>query len=117
MSSSPITSWQTYWGKEKTVTAFIFLGSKMTANSDCSHKIKRRLFLGRKAMTNLVASLVAQWVKRLPAMWETQVQSLGREVSLEKEMASHSTTFAWKIPWTEEPSRLQSMGSQRVGHD
>ena len=111
MSSSPITSWQTYWGKEKTVTAFIFLGSKMTADSDCRHK--RRLFLGRKAMTNLVASLVAQWVKCLPAMWETQVQSPGREVSLEKEMASHSTTFAWKIPWTEEPGKLQSMGFSR----
>ena len=81
----------------------IFLGSKITVNSDCSHKIKRRLFLGRKAMTNLVASLVAQWVKRLPAMWEAQAQSPGREVSLEKEMASHSTTFAWKIPRTEEP--------------
>ena len=50
-------------------------------------------------------------------MQETQVQSLGREDPLEKEMATHSSTFAWKIPWTEEPSRLQFMGSQRVGHD
>ena len=56
-------------------------------------------------------------VKRLPAMWETPVQSLGREDPLEKEMASHSSTLAWKIPWTEEPGRLQSMGSQRVGND
>ena len=63
------------------------------------------------------ASLVAQTVKRLPAMWETQVQSLGREDPLEKEMAAHSSILAWKIPWTEEPGRLQSMGSQRVGHD
>ena len=117
MSSSPTTSWQIDWGKEKTATAFIFLGSKMTADSDCSHKIKRRLFLGRKAMTNLVASLVAQWVKRLPAMWEAQAQSPGREVSLEKEMASHSTTFAWKIPRTEEPGKLQSMGLQIVAHN
>ena len=50
-------------------------------------------------------------------MWETRVQSLGREDPLEKEMAIHSSTIAWKIPWTEEPGRLQSMGSQRVGHD
>jgi len=56
-------------------------------------------------------------VKCLPAMWETQVQSLSWEDPLEKEMATHSSTVAWKIPWTEEPGRLQSMGSQRVGHD
>ena len=60
---------------------------------------------------------MAQTVKRLPAMWETQVRSLGWEDPLEKEMATHSSTLAWKIPWTEEPDRLQSMGSQRVGHD
>ena len=62
-------------------------------------------------------SLVAQTVKRLPTMRETRVQSLGREDPLEKEMAIHSSTLAWKIPWTEEPDRLQSMGPQRVGHD
>ena len=56
-------------------------------------------------------------VKRLPAMRETWVRFLGREDPLEKEMAIHSSTLAWKIPWTEEPDRLQSMGSQRVGHD
>ena len=56
-------------------------------------------------------------VKHLPTMWETQVRSLGREDPLEKEMAIHSSTIAWKIPWTEEPGRLQSMGSLRVGHD
>ena len=61
--------------------------------------------------------LVAQMVKRLTAMWETRVRFLGREDPLEKEMAIHSSTLAWKIPWTEEPDRLQSMGSQRVGHD
>ena len=59
---------------------------------------------------------MAQMVKRLPTMWETQVQSLGQE-DLEKEMATHSNILAWKIPWMEEPGRLQSMGSQRVGHD
>ena len=63
------------------------------------------------------ASLVAQTVKRLPAMQETWVRSLGWEDPLEKEMAPHSSTLAWKIPWTEEPGRLQSMGLQRVGHD
>ena len=62
-------------------------------------------------------SLVAQMVKRLSTMQETRVQSLGWEDPLEKEMATHSSTIAWKIPWTEEPGRLQSMGSQRVGHD
>ena len=56
-------------------------------------------------------------VKRLPTMWETWIQSLGQEDLLEKEMATHSTVLAWKIPWMEEPGRLQSMGSQRVGHD
>ena len=65
----------------------------------------------------LGASLVAQTVKRLPAMQETWVLSLGREDTLEKEMATHYSTLAWKIPWTEEPGRLQSMGSQRVGPD
>ena len=61
--------------------------------------------------------MVAQMVKRLPAMRETRVRFLGREDPLEKEMAIHSSTVAWKIPWMEEPDRLQSMGSQRVGHD
>jgi len=56
-------------------------------------------------------------VKKLPAMQETQVQSLGQEDPLEKEMATHSRILAWRIPWTEEPGGLQSMGSQRVGHD
>ena len=65
----------------------------------------------------LLTSLVAQMVKRLSTMQETRVQSLGWEDPLEKEMAIHSSTLAWKIPWTEEPGRLQSMGSQRVGHD
>ena len=63
------------------------------------------------------ASLVAQKVKCLPAIWETRVRSLGQEGPLEKEMATLSSTLAWKIPQTEEPGRLQSMGSQRVGHD
>ena len=60
---------------------------------------------------------MAQMVKCLPTMQETRVQSLGQEDRLEKEMATHSSVLAWKTPWTEEPCGLQSMGSQRVGHD
>ena len=63
---------------------------------------------------------MAQRVKRLPAMQETRARSLGQEDPLEKEMATHSRTLAWKIPWTEKPGYnpwLQSIGSQRVGHD
>ena len=65
----------------------------------------------------VLTSLMAQMVKRLPVMQETWVRFLGQEDPLEKEMAIHSSTLAWKIPWMEEPDRLQSMGSQRVGHD
>ena len=68
-------------------------------------------------ITYYLPSLVAQTVKRLPTVQETRVQSLGQEDPLEKEMATHSSIVAWKIPWTEEPGRLQSMWSQRVGHD
>ena len=67
--------------------------------------------------SNLMAFLVPQMVKRLPAMQETWVRSLGQEDPLEKEMASHSSILAWRIPWTVDPGRLQSIGSQRVGHD
>ena len=63
------------------------------------------------------ASLVAQRVKRLSAMLETRVWSLGQEDPLEKEMATHPSILAWRIPWTEEPGRLQTIGSQRVRHD
>ena len=81
-----------------------------------------KLALGRITMNKAsggekISSLLAQMVKRLPTMRETQIQSLGREYLLEKEMATHSSILAWKIPWTEEPGRQQSMGSQRVGHD
>ena len=64
-----------------------------------------------------MASQVAQMVKRLPAIWETSVRFLGWEDPLEKGMATHSRILAWKIPWTEEPDRLQSMGSQTVTDD
>ena len=91
MASGPITSWEIDRENVETVADFILLGSKITADGDCCHEIKRRLLLGRKVMTNLD--------------------------SIEKAMAPHSSTLAWKIPWTEEPGRLQSMGSRRVGHD
>ena len=60
---------------------------------------------------------MAQRLKYLPAMWETWVQSLGQEHSLEKEMATHSSSLSWRIPWTEDLGGLQSMGSHRVRHD
>ena len=67
---------------------------------------------------NIIFELVkAQMVKNLPAMLETWVESLSREDTLEKGMAIHSSILAWRIPWTEEPGGLQSIGSQRVGHD
>ena len=64
--------------------------------------------------SHIMGFLMAQRVKNLPAMQETQVRSLSREDLLEKGMAIHSSILAWRIPWTEEPSRLQSMGSQRI---
>ena len=69
------------------------------------------------SIDKLWASLVVQTAKNLPAMQETEFRSLGREDPLEKEMATYSSILAWEIPWTEEPLGLQSMGSQRVGHD
>ena len=67
--------------------------------------------------THIWSSLVAQLVKNLPVMQETWVQSLDWEDPLEKGMVTHSSILAWRIQWTEEPGRVQSMGSQRVGHD
>ena len=74
-------------------------------------------YITKRSLTLTLASLVAQEVKRLPAMRETWVRFLGWKDPLEKEMAIHSSTLAWKIPRTEEPDRLQSMGLQRVGQD
>ena len=73
--------------------------------------------VGASALASVFgASLVAQTINLLPTMQETWVRSLGWEDPLEKEMATHSSILAWKIPWTEEPGRLQSLGLQRVGH-
>ena len=76
-------------------------------------RVENSLWLRLRSKT----SLVAQTVKSLPAMRETWVQSLGQEDPLEKEMATHSNTLVWKIPWMEEPGRLQSMGLVRIGHN
>ena len=113
LRSGLITSLEIDGETVETVSDFIILGSTITADSDCSHEIKRRLLLGRKVRT----SLVAQTVKRLSTMRETRDRSLGWEDPLQKEMAIHSRTIAWEVPWTEEPGRLQSTGLQRVGHD
>ena len=78
--------------------------------------ISALLFMNLKDMLSK-GSQVAQRLKHLPPVQETQVRSLGQEDPLEKEMVTHSSILAWRIPWTEEPNRLQSMESQRVGHD
>ena len=92
-----------------TILVGIVLSRKKQKGETLSHSQKGEILTR--------ASLVAQRVKRLLAMQETWVSSLGQEDPLKKEMAIHSSTLAWKITWTEKPSRLQSMGSQRVGHD
>ena len=96
----------------------------ITGSMDVSLSELRELVIDRVSwcaaihgVTKSRTSLVAQMVKRLCTMRETWVQSLGREDLLKKGMAPHSSTLAWKIPWTEEPGRLESIGSQRVGHD
>ena len=91
------------------------VAAKAEERSECDAKKYGFCFFFLKLIFK--ASLVAQMVKCLPAMRETQVQSLGWEDLLEKEAATHSRTLAWRIPRAEEPGRLQSMGSQRVGHD
>ena len=85
------------------------------ANKVTAREVETKFF--GKRQKSIMASQVALVVKNMPAVQETQVRSLGWEDSLEKKMATHSSIFAWRIPWTEEPGGLQSMGSQRVGHD
>ena len=90
-------------GKTIALTIWTFVG-----------KVKSLLF---NMLSRLVTSLVAQRLKSLPPMQENRVLSLGLEDPLEKEMATHCNILAWRIPWTEELGKLQSMGSQRVRHD
>ena len=100
-------------------TTFWFIDGHLLAVSSYGKRDKRVLQLLCYKDINPAhqSSLVAQTVKHLPAMRETWVWSLGGEDPLEKEMATYSSTLAWKTPWTEEPGRLQSLGSQRVRHD
>ena len=90
--------------------------SKLYSKDVCNIRRARFAWILNKGQS-LRASLVVQTVKNLPATRETWVQSLGQEDPLKKEMATHSSILAWRIPWTEEPGGVQSMGSQRVGHD
>ena len=99
-------TWESHW-TTRDVPYSVFIAMKFT-----SHKIDHL-----KGNNSAASSRVAQMVKRLPTRQETWVQSLGREDPLEKEMATHSSTLAWKIPWMEKPDMLQSMELQRVGHD
>ena len=105
VASRPIPSWEIDRETVETVSDFILGGSKITADGDCSHEIKRCLLLGRKVMTNL------------DSIFKSRDITLPTKVHLEKAMAPHSSTLAWKIPWADEPGRLQSMGSLRVRHD
>ena len=115
MASGPITSWQI---DRETVADFIFLGSKITTDGGFSHETKRCLLLGRKGICSIDSILKSRDIT-LP----TKVHLVKAMVfpvvvyGWEKAMATHSKTLAWQIPWTEEPGRLQSMGSLRVGHD
>ena len=95
----------------------VLTGSHYHCGSRPSSSHTRYCLRDCSSVCSIWAFLVVSLVKNQLAMWETQVRSLGREDPLEKEMATHSSTLAWRIPWREEPGRLQSMGSHRVGHD
>ena len=95
---------------------FFFLIKRGNRGSLRNRKLSLKSYNKEKSEAGFNSSaLVAQIVKNLPAVQETRVWSLGREDPLEEEMATHSSISAWRIPWTEEPGRLQSTGSQRVG--
>ena len=140
MASGPITSWEIDGETVETVSDFIFWGSKITADGDCSHKIKRRLLSGRKVMTNLGSIFGEGNGNPLQysclenpmdgGAWWAAVHGVARSRTrlsdftftfhyhaLEKEMATHSSVLAWRIPGTGEPGGLLSMGLHRVGND
>ena len=107
-------------GHKHITTTFPWKGARELAQTSSSKKkedteryFTRPLSVFEPVSLTYWASLVAQTVKRLPTMWETWVQSLGPEDLLQKETTIHSSILAWNTPWTEEPGRLQSMGSQR----
>ena len=135
LSCSIDKSWESYWNS----VLLLDTQNKMLFGIHNFNILRHHFFFLRHGFTNILslilylnffqikgfklclfcflAFLVAQRIKRLPAMQETWVQSLGQEDPLEKEMATHSSILAWRIPWTEEPGELQSTGSQRVGHN
>ena len=118
MASGPITSWQIDGETVETLSDFIFWGSKITADGDCSHEIRRHLFLGRKVMTNLHSIFKSRDITLSTKVCLVKAMVFPVVMyGLEKATATHSSTLAWKIPWTEEPGRLQSMGSLRVRHN
>ena len=106
-------------GKTIALTRWTFVGKLMSLLSNMLSRLVGNNFSSKEQTSfNFIASVtIAQTVKCLSTMWENWIQSLGWRDSLEKEMAIRSSYIAWKIPWKEEPGRLQSMGSQRVGHD
>ena len=113
MVKNPPAMWETWvgkipWRREQLPTPVSWLGEFHGLYSPWGHK---------ESETTEQLSFGLQMVKNLPAMQETWVQSQGQEDPLEKEMATHSSILAWRIPWTEEPGGLQSMGSQRVKHN
>ena len=110
------------WGAWKEVCLVWYTGRVSQSRGRCDGRlnldpnmVNMRLFLKTKKMS--LASLVAQTVKNLPAIQDTQVWSMSCKNSLEKGMTIHSSILAWKIPWAEKPGGFQSMGSQGVGHD
>ena len=129
MASSPITSWEIDGETVETVSDFIFLGSKITADDDCSHKIKIHLLLGRKVMTNLEGNENPLQYSCLEnpmdgGAWEAAVHGVAKSRTrlsgfpftfhfhaLEKEMATHSIVLSWRIPGMGEPGGLPSLGS------
>ena len=118
MASGPVASWQIDGETMETVTDFIFLGSKITEDSDCNHEIKRHLLLGRKAMTNLDSILKSRDITLPTKVCPVKAMVFSSShVWMEKEMAIYSSVLAWRIPGMGKPGGLPSMGSHRVGHD
>ena len=118
MASGPITSWEIDGETVETMSDFIFWTSKITADGDCSHEIKRRLLLGRKFMTNLDSIFKS---RDIPLLTKVRlVKAMVYPVVMfgwEKEMATHSSVLAWRIPGMAEPGGLPSMGLHRVRHN
>ena len=119
MASGPITSWEIDGETVETMKVFILRSSKITADGDCSHEIKRHLLLGRKVMSNLDSILKSRHYFANKSLLSQGCGGFSNRHVWMQRRQWHPTPvlLAWKIPWTEEPGRLQSMGSLRVGHD